>query len=180
VHLQGLGHSIVDDPVYGGRDSVIRSDQDTIPRSSAPEALADLQIAEELLRKELEKLVDTHSNSSSISTFSSSTTTVTSTLSLTNSPETHLWAINNCPVCSKSSMSTSFDSKEIEKEVLDNDDEDLDTDISSMTLPFRKFISLHALSYFLPANLDNTQEHLFRVELPEWWNKSAPDPLEMK
>ena len=77
-------------------------------------------------------------------------------------------------------MSTSFDSKVIEKEVIDNDDEDLDTDISSLTRPFRKFSSLHALAYFLPANLDNTQEHLFRVELPEWWNKYAPDPLEMK
>ena len=179
VHLQGLGHSIVDDPVYGGRDSVIRSLQDTIPRTSAPEALADLQCAEQALRKELERQVEMSSSSSS-----SSSTTTTSITNATLSPQIHLWAMDHCPVCSIS-KATSSDSIESTKEEIiynniDDDTDDLDSDVSSESLPFRKFISLHALSYLLPANREDEHEHLFRVELPEWWANDALDPLKMK
>ena len=172
VHLQGLGHSIVDDPVYGGREGVIHSLEDTIPQMSAPESFIALQKAEITTRKELENL------SSNLVTLNQSSDQLDCS---STSPRVHLWAMNHCPVCSMSSSSSTSEKTDL-KDTLDNVDEEdaLDSDSSfssSSSLPFRKFISLHALSYFLPASQDEP-EHLFRVNLPEWW-KSAPDPLDI-
>ena len=163
VHLQGLGHSIVDDPVYGGRESIIRSLADTIPQMSAPETCLAFQSAEKTIRKELENLL---LNQSTDQLDYSST-----------SPRIHIWAMNHCPVCSMSSSLSNSEKKTDLKDTLDNLDEEDGLDSDSSSLPFRKFISLHALSYFLPA-IQDEPEHLFRVNLPEWW-KNAPDPLEI-
>ena len=32
VHLQGLGHAIVDDPAYGGRGDFLRDERGAVPR----------------------------------------------------------------------------------------------------------------------------------------------------
>ena len=45
VHLEGLGHAIVDDPAYGGRAADLRDGRGAVPRGHAPEAAEALREA---------------------------------------------------------------------------------------------------------------------------------------
>ena len=161
VHLQGLGHAIVDDPAYGGRGDFLRDERGAVPRGHAPEAAEALREALAAQRRAASgPAIEVLSSCPACSGIAGATTSTTASTSDGESDGSGGGGAGAGVGVGASEGAGG----------------------EGGGLPFRGAISLHALCYILDAAEQRSaggsgvQPHVFRVALPSWW-RPAPDPL---